>query len=139
MSCDDNKEAAAEARAKRRSLPVIKAEPPSATLHAPKEAPRYWASIDERNRAKAIALAGVNEFAPGADELGKYKMALQVIAIHGLLIHYTYFHVDCFAFGMFVLWIALVVTVWSGIDYYLKLLRALRPPDVRTAGKRAAV
>jgi phosphatidylglycerophosphate synthase len=40
---------------------------------------------------------------------------------------------------MFVLWIALVVTVWSGIDYYLKVLRALRPPDVRAASQRAAV
>jgi CDP-diacylglycerol--glycerol-3-phosphate 3-phosphatidyltransferase len=85
------------------------------------------------------AVAAAEGMVMGADELGKYKMALQVIAIHGLLIHYTYFHVDCFAFGMFVLWIALVVTVWSGIDYYLKVLRALRPPDVRTAGKRAAV
>jgi molybdopterin-containing oxidoreductase family iron-sulfur binding subunit len=62
MSCDENKEAAAEARAKRRSLPIVTAE-------APKEAPRYWASIEERDRAKSIALAGVNEFAPGADEL----------------------------------------------------------------------
>ncbi len=42
----------------------------------------------------------------GAEELGKYKMALQSIAMQGLLIHYTYFHVDFFAAGMFVLWIA---------------------------------
>ena len=48
----------------------------------------------------------------GAEELGKYKMALQAIALHGLLIHYTYFHVDFFATGMFLLWIATVLTVW---------------------------
>ena len=75
----------------------------------------------------------------GADQLGKYKMSLQAIAITGLLIHYTYFHVDTFAFGMFVLWIALAVTVWSGIDYYLKVWRALKPPAVRAATKRHAV
>jgi len=85
------------------------------------------------------AVAATEGMVMGADELGKYKMTLQVIAIHGLLIHYTYFHVDCFAFGMFVLWIALVVTVWSGIDYYLKVLRALRRPAMRATGKRAAV
>ena len=85
------------------------------------------------------AVAATEGMVMGADELGKYKMALQAIAITGLLIHYTYFYVDCFAFGMFVLWIALVVTVWSGIDYYLKVLRALRPPAVRAAAKRAAI
>jgi CDP-diacylglycerol--glycerol-3-phosphate 3-phosphatidyltransferase len=57
----------------------------------------------------------------GAEELGKYKMALQSIALHGLLIHYTYYHVDFFAAGMFLLWIAMVLTVWSGVDYFIKL------------------
>ena len=85
------------------------------------------------------AVAATEGMVMGADELGKYKMSLQAIAITGLLIHYTYFHVDTFAFGMFVLWIALVVTVWSGIDYYVKVMRALRVPTVRTATKRHAV
>ena len=85
------------------------------------------------------AVAATEGMVMGADELGKYKMSLQAIAVTGLLIHYTYFHVDTFAFGMFVLWIALVVTVWSGVDYYLKVWRALRPPAVRPAAKRAAV
>lgn len=52
-----------------------------------------------------------------ADALGKYKMVLQCIAIQGLLIHYTYFHVEFFAAGMFMLWIAMVVSVWSAVDY----------------------
>jgi CDP-diacylglycerol--glycerol-3-phosphate 3-phosphatidyltransferase len=55
-----------------------------------------------------------------ADELGKYKMVLQCIAIQGLLIHYSYFHVDFFAAGMFVLWIAMIVSLWSAIDYVIK-------------------
>ena len=40
----------------------------------------------------------------------KYKMTLQAIAIHGLLIHYTYLHVDFFAAGMFILWLAMGVS-----------------------------
>ncbi|HVA80087.1 MAG TPA: CDP-diacylglycerol--glycerol-3-phosphate 3-phosphatidyltransferase, partial [Candidatus Binataceae bacterium] len=85
------------------------------------------------------AVAAAEGMVLAAEELGKYKMSLQAIAIHGLLIHYTYFHVDCFAFGMFVLWISLVVSVWSGADYYRKVLRALRPRAVAAAAKRAAI
>jgi molybdopterin-containing oxidoreductase family iron-sulfur binding subunit len=62
MSCDDNKEARDKDRQKRRSLPIV-------TSEAPQAAPKYWRSLDELNRAKAIALGAVNEFAPGADTL----------------------------------------------------------------------
>lgn len=60
-----------------------------------------------------------------AEELGKYKMSLQAIAIQGLLIHYVYFHVDFFAAGMFILWISLAVSVWSAGDYFVKAVREL--------------
>ncbi len=85
------------------------------------------------------AIAAVEGMVLAAEELGKYKMSLQAIALHGLLIHYTYFHVDCFAFGMFVLWIAMVVSVWSAADYFARVVRAIRPPSARSAGKRAAM
>jgi CDP-diacylglycerol---glycerol-3-phosphate 3-phosphatidyltransferase len=85
------------------------------------------------------AVAAVEGMVMGAEELGKYKMTLQAIAIHGLLIHYTYFHVDCFAFGMFVLWIAMIVSVWSAADYFAKVVRAITPRSMRPPGKRAAM
>ena len=67
-------------------------------------------------------------------------MSLQSIAIHGLLIHYTYLHVDFFAAGMFILWMAMGLSVWSGVDYYVRVVKALRPkPIVTAAGKRAAI
>ena len=81
--------------------------------------------------AREIAVTGLRAIAAGegmvvpAEDLGKYKMVLQSIAIHGLLIHYTYFHIDFFAGGMFVLWISLAVSLWSGIDYHVKVLSAL--------------
>jgi len=80
--------------------------------------------------SRELLVTGLRTFAAargriiGADELGKYKMVLQALAIHGLLIHYTYFHVDFFAGGMFILWIATAVTVWSGADYFVKALAA---------------
>jgi CDP-diacylglycerol--glycerol-3-phosphate 3-phosphatidyltransferase len=75
----------------------------------------------------------------GADELGKYKMALQAVALHGLLLHYTYFHVNFFAAGMFVLWIATIVTVWSGIEYFVKVLTPIPSHSPLPAADRLAV
>jgi CDP-diacylglycerol--glycerol-3-phosphate 3-phosphatidyltransferase len=75
----------------------------------------------------------------GAEDLGKYKMALQSIALHGLLIHYTYFHVDFFAAGMFMLWMATVLTVWSGVDYFIKLWSVIVPGPRSAVTRRAAI
>lgn len=90
-------------------------------------------------RAVAASEGGV---VIGAEELGKYKMVLQAMAIEGLLIHYTYFHVDFFAVGMFILWIALAVSIWSGIEYYIRIIEQLSqrgqvtPAKERTFDKR---
>jgi CDP-diacylglycerol---glycerol-3-phosphate 3-phosphatidyltransferase len=88
---------------------------------------------------RAVAAAEGRIIAAG--ELGKYKMALQAIALQGLLIHYTYLHINFFAAGMFVLWIATIVSLWSGIDYYAKTIAILRPaaPSSAQAAKRAAI
>jgi CDP-diacylglycerol--glycerol-3-phosphate 3-phosphatidyltransferase len=58
-----------------------------------------------------------------AEELGKYKMIFQMFALHGLLIHYRYVFVDFHVAGMYFLWISLVMGVWSGIDYHIKVIR----------------
>jgi CDP-diacylglycerol---glycerol-3-phosphate 3-phosphatidyltransferase len=84
------------------------------------------------------AIAAAEGVVMAAEELGKYKMVLQSIAVQGLLIRYTYVHIDFFAAGMFVLWIAMAVSVWSGVDYYLMALRKLRPKRQAVAHKRAA-
>jgi CDP-diacylglycerol---glycerol-3-phosphate 3-phosphatidyltransferase len=75
----------------------------------------------------------------GAEELGKYKMVLQAIAVQGLLIHYTYFEIDFFAAGLFILWIALVVSIWSGVDYFVKGFRLLATRERAQPIKRAAM
>ena len=58
-----------------------------------------------------------------AEELGKYKMIFQMFALHGLLLHYSYFHLDFHLAGMYFLWLSLVLGVWSGIDYHVKVIR----------------
>jgi CDP-diacylglycerol--glycerol-3-phosphate 3-phosphatidyltransferase len=74
-----------------------------------------------------------------AEELGKYKMVLQSMAVQALLIHYSYFHIDFFAAGMFILWIAMAVTIWSGIDYFVRAARLLGQKSGSAANKRAAI
>ena len=55
-----------------------------------------------------------------ASMLGKYKTGFQIAAAIPLLFHYTYFTIDLQAIGMFFLWGALVFTLWSGIDYFVR-------------------
>jgi len=72
-----------------------------------------------------------------AEELGKYKMVLQVMAVQGLLIHYTYFDIDFFAAGLFILWMALVLSIWSGVEYFLTGFRLLAAREQTQPIKRA--
>ena len=55
-----------------------------------------------------------------ASMLGKYKTGFQITAIIPLLIHHTYFGIDFHTVGTLLLWVALVFTVWSGVDYIVR-------------------
>jgi CDP-diacylglycerol--glycerol-3-phosphate 3-phosphatidyltransferase len=78
---------------------------------------------------RELAVTGLRAIASGegvilpAEELGKYKMILQMFALHGLLIHYTYVWIDFHVAGMYFLWLSLIISIWSGVDYYLKVAR----------------
>lgn len=61
----------------------------------------------------------------GAEELGKYKMVFQMFALHGLLLHYKFLGIDFHLAGMYFLWISLVIGLWSGIDYHVRVIRQL--------------
>ena len=70
-----------------------------------------------------------------ASDLGKFKTIFQIVAILGLLLHYDYhwlfgidhplFYVNMHNVGMFYLWIATVITIWSGVDYLVKFVRVI--------------
>jgi len=71
--------------------------------------------------------------------LAKYKTTLQIVAVVGLLLHYSYdlglglvaFRVDFQAVGTVLLYIALVITLWTGIDYFYRFFRTIfeQSPD----------
>ena len=70
-----------------------------------------------------------------ASRLGKFKTIFQIVAILGLLLHYDYrwffsmdnpyLYVNMHNFGIFYLWIAFILTVWSGVDYLNKFIRVI--------------
>jgi len=61
-----------------------------------------------------------------ASSLGKYKTGFQIAAIIPLLFHYPYFGVDMETIGGIFLWVALILTVWSGVDYFIRFRRLLQ-------------
>jgi len=60
-----------------------------------------------------------------AEALGKYKMIFQIISTVGLLVHYEYLAVNFHVGGLYFLWIAMFLGVWSGIDYFQKFFRVV--------------
>lgn len=70
-----------------------------------------------------------------ASELGKFKTIFQIVSILGLLLHYKYnwffgiqhplLQVDMHNVGMFYLWIATLLTVWSGVDYLARFVKVI--------------
>ena len=58
-----------------------------------------------------------------ASPLGKRKMLCQIFAVSALMIHYSFIGADAHLVGMAILYIALVLTVASGIDYFVKFYR----------------
>ncbi|MDD2581864.1 MAG: CDP-diacylglycerol--glycerol-3-phosphate 3-phosphatidyltransferase [Desulfuromonadaceae bacterium] len=70
-----------------------------------------------------------------ASNLGKFKTIFQIVAIIGLTLHYNYnwffgishtlLTVNMHNVGMFFLWIATILTIWSGIDYLIRFFKVI--------------
>ena len=88
---------------------------------------------------RELAITGLRSMAVSegkvisADELGKKKMVFQIVAILGLLLHYEYFDVNFHAVGMFFLWLAVILTLWSGFNYFRRFWDVLEENASKTA------
>ncbi len=58
-----------------------------------------------------------------ASGLGKAKAGFQIVAVISLLLHFTYLGFSFHELGKVLLWLALVLTVWSGVDYFVRFYR----------------
>ncbi|AMX83971.1 CDP-diacylglycerol--glycerol-3-phosphate 3-phosphatidyltransferase [Geobacillus subterraneus] len=66
-----------------------------------------------------LVLAGEGEVV-AANVLGKIKTWTQIVAISALLLHNVPFSLIPFPFADLALWVAVVFTIWSGWDYFVK-------------------
>lgn len=55
-----------------------------------------------------------------ADKFGKLKTVLQIVALVPLLIHYPVFGLPSALFGQIILYIALALTLFSGLNYFYR-------------------
>jgi len=83
---------------------------------------------------REIAVTGLRGIAAteniiiSASRLGKYKALSQSIAANLLILHYDYFSLPIHLIGMVFLWIALAMTLWSGVDYFCRFFRKAFSP-----------
>ncbi len=63
-----------------------------------------------------------------ASIIGKQKTLAQIIAVTALMIHYPFFGLDAHFVGTIILYVAFLLTIYSGMDYFVKFYRG--------AGKR---
>ena len=61
-----------------------------------------------------------------ASMLGKYKTGFQIAASITLLIHFEYLNINFHEIGIVLLWGALIFTIWSGADYFIRFKKLLR-------------
>jgi len=74
--------------------------------------------------AREMAVTGLRSIAAEkgiviqAEKLGKFKTIFQAVAILGLSLHYEYLDINFHVVGMLFLWVALILTIWSGWSYF---------------------
>lgn len=67
---------------------------------------------------RCVMVAGGQDVS--ATPVAKWKTGFQIAALIPLLLHYPYFGLDMHMIGTWLLWVALVLTLWSGVDYVVK-------------------
>ena len=83
--------------------------------------------------AREMAVTGLRAVAVSegivihASSLGKYKTIFQSVALVGLCLHYTYFDINFQVVGLTFLWGALILTLWSGWEYFRQFNKVFWP------------
>jgi len=85
--------------------------------------------------SRELAVSGLRSMASAtgtiiqAESLGKYKTTCQSFALIFLFAHYRLWVVDCHFVGTYFLYVALILGIWSGADYFRKFLAAALKED----------
>lgn len=82
--------------------------------------------------SREFAVTGLRAIAAGegviiaASKLGKYKTVSQIVAIVSILLHDFPFSIWHIPIGQFLLYIAVIFTIASGVDYFVKAKKLLK-------------
>ena len=82
--------------------------------------------------AREFAVTGLRSIAASegivvaASKLGKIKTVIQIIAIVAILINDFPFNYINIPVGKITLFLAVIITIWSGIDYFIKIKKLIR-------------
>jgi len=82
-----------------------------------------------------FAVDGIRNIASSAGHimqaswLGKQKTLCQVFAVSALIIHYPFLGADAHVVGTSILFLALVLSIYSGLDYLVKFYRHILAED----------
>lgn len=85
--------------------------------------------------SREIAVTGLRAIASNAgivipaSWLGKFKTISQIFAIVPLIIHFPFYGIDFHLIGMVILVPSFILTMWSGIDYFVSFFRNYSLPD----------
>ncbi|HTN44517.1 MAG TPA: CDP-diacylglycerol--glycerol-3-phosphate 3-phosphatidyltransferase [Nitrospiria bacterium] len=94
-----------------------------------------WIAIVIIGRELAVtglrAIASSSGIVIGADEAGKYKMAIQTVSIGLLILEYKIGFINFHAWGTFLLWISMILAILSGIQYFIKFLTQIDPIEIK--------
>jgi CDP-diacylglycerol--glycerol-3-phosphate 3-phosphatidyltransferase len=71
------------------------------------------------------ALAAIKGFKVPSDMWGKWKTAVQMLALLLLIMHYPLGGFNPHLWGMISLWVAVAITGWSGLGYFIRFQRKL--------------
>jgi len=76
------------------------------------------------------SIASADGIVIAASPLGKQKTVCQAFAVTALIIHYPFFGADAHLVGTALMYLALVLTVWSGLDYLVRFYRSAIRKDM---------
>jgi CDP-diacylglycerol---glycerol-3-phosphate 3-phosphatidyltransferase len=76
------------------------------------------------------SIASADGIVIAASPLGKQKTVCQAFAVTALIIHYPFFGADAHLVGTALMYLALLLTVWSGLDYLVRFYRSAIRKDM---------
>jgi len=97
-------------------------------LVSTREVPAWMVIVIVGREIAVTGLRGIavsQEIVISASSLGKYKTVFEVASIFFLILNKVHFSIDFRQIGMGLLWVALILAVISGIDYFKKFSKSV--------------